>query len=76
MARDFLPYSNLWSITHKWKVDNVQWLDGEWNNLDAEAAEKFIEDSSRSLQGVIRHFGERDHTAVLKIAQVIKQEID
>lgn len=26
--------------------------------------------------GVIRHFKERDHTAVLKIAEIIKQEID
>ncbi len=26
--------------------------------------------------GVIRHFRERDHTAVLKIAEIIKQEID
>ena len=72
MAREFQPYSNLWNITHKWKVGNVEWLNGKWDELDAEEAEKFIEDSSRTLMGVIRHFKERDHAAVLKIAELIK----
>jgi hypothetical protein len=47
-------------------------LNGKWDELDAEEAEKFIEDSSRTLMGVIRHFKERDHAAVLKIAELIK----
>jgi dynein heavy chain len=72
MAREFQPYSNLWNITHKWKVGIVSWLEGAWESLDAEEAEKFIDDSSRTLMGVIRHFRERDHTAVLKIAEIIK----
>jgi len=72
MGRDFQPYSNLWTITHKWKTGIVQWLNGNWEDLDAEEAEKFIEDSSRTLMGVIRHFKEKDHGAVLKIAELIK----
>jgi len=72
MGRDFQPYSNLWTITHKWKTGIVQWLNGHWEDLDAEEAEKFIEDSSRTLMGVIRHFKEKDHGAVLKIAELIK----
>jgi hypothetical protein len=30
MAREFQPYSNLWNITHKWKVGIVSWLEGAW----------------------------------------------
>jgi dynein heavy chain len=72
MGRDFQPYSNLWTITHKWKAGIVQWLNGAWDELNAEEAEKFIDDSSRTLMGVIRHFKEKDHGAVLKIAELIK----
>lgn len=54
----------------------IKWLEGEWEDLDAEAAEKFIDESSRTLIGSIRHFKEREHGAVLKIAETIKQEID
>lgn len=54
----------------------VKWLEGDWEDLDAEAAEKFIDESSRTLIGSIRHFKEREHGAVLKIAETIKQEID
>lgn len=42
------------------------------DNLDAVAAERFIDDGSRTLVGVIRFFKERDMIPVLKIAQSIK----
>lgn len=72
MAREFQPYSNLWTITHRWKTDIVKWLEGNWEELDAESAEKFIDESSRTLIGAVRHFKEREYSAVLKIAETIK----
>jgi len=46
-------------ISNKYKIKE---------NLDAVAAERFIDDGSRTLVGVIRFFKERDMTPVLKIA--------
>jgi len=50
----------------------VKWLEGNWEELDAESAEKFIDESSRTLIGAVRHFKEREYSAVLKIAETIK----
>jgi dynein heavy chain len=56
MVREFTPYSNLWVTTDQWFNNSKNWLSGEWETLDAVAAEKFVEESVRVLAGVIRFF--------------------
>ena len=56
MIKEFTPYSNLWITAHNWYDNIKKWLDGDFEDLDAVAAEKFVEDGSRILNGVIRHF--------------------
>ncbi len=46
MQREFLPYANLWSIIHKWKVGEVKWMNDPFETIDALDCEKFIEESS------------------------------
>ena len=72
MIREFTPYSNLWITTDQWFSNSKEWLNGEWETLDAVAAEKFVEESVRILAGVTRFFKERDIVPVLKIGQTIK----
>ena len=43
-------------------------MNDEWDSIDAVAAERFVEDSIRTLTGVCRFFKERELTNVLKIA--------
>jgi len=76
MQKDFLPYSNLWLTTNRWFTDSVKWLQGEWQQVNALEAEKFVEEGTRTLGQVQRFFKDRDITAVTKIASVVKVQMD
>ena len=76
MVKEFTPYSNLWITGNKWFTNIESWLNGEWETLDAAAAEKFVEDSVRIFATVMRFFKERDIEPILKIAQTIKAQLD
>lgn len=74
MQKEFAPYSNLWLTADKWTKYKASWLNDEFETVDAVAAEKFVEESSRILQGVIRYFRDQKKIpAILKIAQTIKE---
>ncbi len=76
MVKEFTPYSNLWITGHNWFENIQKWMNGDWETLDAPAAEKFVEESVRILASVIRFFKERDIEAILKIATAIKAQLD
>lgn len=76
MVKSFQPYSNLWVTANKWFTNIERWMNGDWETLDAVAAEKFVEDSVRIIATVIRFFKERDIEAILKIAQMVKSQLD
>mgnify|MGYP000969673680 CR=1 FL=1 len=76
MIKEFTPYSNLWITCHNW-FENIEiWMNGDWATLDAPAAEKFVDESVRIIGGVIRFFKERDIDSILKIATVVKAQLD
>jgi len=56
MVKEFTPYSNLWITSHNWFQNIQNWINGDWDTLDAPAAEKFVEESVRILASVIRFF--------------------
>ena len=56
MVKEFTPYSNLWVTANQWFTNIEKWMNGEWETLDAVAAEKFVEDSVRIVGTVIRFF--------------------
>ena len=51
-------------------------MNDEWEQVDAVAAERFVDESIRILAGVCRFFKERELNNVLKIAQSVKSQID
>lgn len=76
MQREFQPYANLWITADKWFKYQKSWLHDEWEQLDAVTAEKFVEDAVRTLAGAIRFYKERQMDSMMKIASVVKQQID
>ena len=56
MSKAFKPYSHLWLTANDWFTNEVKWLEGPWEDLDAEAAEKFVEERCRTLSAAIRYF--------------------
>ena len=42
MVKQFTPYSNLWVTANKWFKNIDEWMNGDWETLDAVSAEKFI----------------------------------
>ena len=76
MVKQFTPYSNLWVVGHKWFENIQQWMHGEWQTLDAPAAERFVDDSVRTIASCMRFFKERDIESILKIATLIKGQLD
>ena len=75
-AKEFLPYSNLWLTADKWVKYKKSWFKDDFGSLNAVLAERFVEDSTKLLNGVCRFFRERGITAVYDIAAQVKKEID
>jgi len=59
MIKEFTPYSNLWTTADKWNKYFQIWMKDQFNTIDAVAAERFVEDSSKLLNGVNRFFKDR-----------------
>jgi dynein heavy chain len=76
MVKDFQPYSNLWLAANKWFTDYPKWLNGPFGELSATDAEKFVEDSIKTLSGVLRYFKDRDIEPMCKITDIIKVQLD
>lgn len=76
MAKDFLPYSHLWRTTTNWLKNIDVWLYGEWNMINAEECERFVEDAIKDLVYAIRYFKDKEIVHILKIAESVKVQID
>ena len=64
MVKEFTPYSNLWTTAEKWNKSYQIWLKDPFNTVDAVAAERFVEESSKLLNGVNRFFKDRGLTDI------------
>lgn len=60
MIKDFQPYVNLWVNANKWFVGVKSWVNDPWDQVDAEAAEKILDEGLRSLAGVVRYMRDRE----------------
>ena len=43
LIKDFQPYSNLWLVANQWVTNYEKWMNDEWDKLDAEECERFVE---------------------------------
>lgn len=59
MVKDFAPYQNLWITGNNWFKNIEEWNNGAWENLDAPACEKFVEDAFKTFNQVIRFFKDK-----------------
>lgn len=75
MNKEFIPYSNLWLTTTNWFSNYENWNNCKWEELDAPAAEKFVEEGLRTLGGVIRYFKDKGQQKILSIAENIREQI-
>jgi hypothetical protein len=57
----------LWTIVHKWFSDIDQWTDNPFNTIDANAAEKFVEESARAVVSVNRYFKDKAMNQIVSI---------
>jgi dynein heavy chain len=51
-------------------------LNDEWEKLDADEVESTVETSNKTLAQVIRFFRDKDLPGILKIAEIVKAEVD
>jgi dynein heavy chain len=72
MIKDFQPYSNLWLTTSNWFKNSVHWLNDEWETLDAEGCERFVEDAFKTMGQVNRYFKDKDIPAITKIGETVR----
>lgn len=76
MSRDFQPYVNLWLTANKWFVGHQKWMKDSWETVNAEEAERVVEEGIKNLAQVIRFMRDREITGVMKIGESIKQQLD
>jgi dynein heavy chain len=73
VTKDFTPYNTLWSIVHRWYTDIDVWMDNQFNTIDANAAEKFVEESFRSMITANKYFKDRSMSQIVAIGEKVKQ---
>lgn len=76
MAKDFLPYSNLWLTTRNWHKCHTSWLNDTWEKLDANEVDTTFESSNKIVSQVLRYFREKDLPKIMKVAETMKKNID
>ena len=76
MIKEFTPYSNLWLTATGWFKNIVSWLNDDLETINADHAEKFVEDAIKTLAVSNRFFKERDIIPILKIGEHVKLQVD
>lgn len=76
ITKQFTPYNTLWSIVHRWYSDIDQWMDNPFNSIDANAAEKFVEESVRAIVSANRYFKDKAMNQIVAIGEKVKSEMD
>jgi dynein heavy chain, axonemal len=76
MARDFQPYSNLWTVLYEWHCKHDSWMNGAWPTIEVEDAERLVEEWIKTLAVCARQFSEKKIVSMQKIAESIRQEVE
>ena len=71
--KEFTPYNTLWTITNKWYSGIDVWMAQPFAELDADFVEKFVDESVRSIAGVMRLFKEKALHQIVGVAEKVKQ---
>lgn len=76
ITKQFVPYNTLWTIVHRWYSDIDQWMDNPFSSIDANAAEKFVEESIRAIVSANRYFKDKSMSQIVTIGEKVKAEME
>lgn len=76
ITKEFTPYNTLWTIVHRWYTDIDIWNDNQFLTIDANAAEKFVEESFRSIITANKYFKDRSMSQIVAIGEKVKHEME
>ncbi len=68
MIKDFTPFYNFWTMATKWFKNKDVWNNGAWEELDAPACEKFVEEAFMIFSQTTSYFKDRNLTKLLEIS--------
>lgn len=76
LTKDFTPYNTLWSIVNRWYTDINDWMDNQFSSIDANSAERFVEESFRNIVTANKYFKDRSMSQIVAIGEKVKAEMD
>lgn len=60
MQKEFTPYYNLWKIVDFWTKGYQKWMFDEFDTVNAEECDKFVEDSVKMLSTIARNMKDKE----------------
>lgn len=60
MQKEFLPYYNLWKIVDFWTKGHKKWMFDEFDTVNAEECDKFVEESVKTLSTIARTMKDKE----------------
>lgn len=76
IAKDFLPYSNLWLTTRTWHERHKEWTEGKWEDLDADELDTTFEHCMKTMNAAARYFAGKGFAKITENAAEMKAKID
>ena len=76
MIKEFKPYFDLWTTVEEWKKSYNSWLNDPFDEVDAGKVEETVDNSIKTLSGVIRFFKSKELSQITKIAETLKADVD
>ena len=61
---------------NKWYTDIDIWMDNQFESIDANAAEKFVEESFRAIISANKYFKDRSMSQIVAIGEKVRGEMD
>lgn len=76
VTKDFTPYFTLWSIVNRWYTDITVWMNNQFQTIDANAAEKFVEESFRNIINANKYFKDKSMPHIASIGEAVKANME
>lgn len=74
--KEFKPFSDLWLTVRTWYDRHQHWMHDQWEELNGREIEETVDNSTKTISQVLRHFKSRDMQAILPVAEKIKADVD
>ena len=75
-AKEFVPYVELWVTADEWLKNEDKWLNGPFNEIDADECEETTTTSFKTMFKYARTFTNKGITGCATVATTIRDQID